>query len=106
MKNAMDLCFPLDGDTLIFIDFRSDRMRQIVEAFGIQKHFDFDPAVEPKNIVRYFMQFLSCLTHNVPVFHIISILSNIFPANIYLSKVNNGNTRKKLSLMLLLCHYC
>ena len=51
----IDLCFPLDGDTLIFIDFRSDRMRQIVEAFGIQKHFDFDPAFEPKNMVRYFM---------------------------------------------------
>jgi len=29
-----------DGDTMIFIDFRSDRMRQIVEAFGIQRHFD------------------------------------------------------------------
>ena len=57
MKNVVDLCFPLDGDTLIFIDFRSDRMRQIVEAFGIQKHFDFDPAVEPKNIVRSFMHF-------------------------------------------------
>ena len=55
----IDLCFPLDGDTLIFIDFRSDRMRQIVEAFGIQKHFDFDPAFEPKNIVRYFMQFIA-----------------------------------------------
>ena len=44
--------FFLDGDTLIFIDYRSDRMRQIVECFGIQKHFDFDPTVEPKNIVR------------------------------------------------------
>jgi len=29
-----------DGDTLIFIDFRADRMRQIVEAFGIERHFE------------------------------------------------------------------
>lgn len=29
-----------DGDTLIFIDFRADRMRQIVEAFAIERHFE------------------------------------------------------------------
>ena len=29
-----------DNDTLVFIDFRSDRMRQIVEAFGIQPQFE------------------------------------------------------------------
>ncbi|XP_071502083.1 2,3-bisphosphoglycerate-independent phosphoglycerate mutase-like [Diadema antillarum] len=37
-----------DGDTLIFIDFRADRMRQIVEAFAIQRNFD--TAVVPKDI--------------------------------------------------------
>ena len=37
-----------DGDTLLFFDFRSDRMRQIVEAFGIEQHFE--TAVVPKDI--------------------------------------------------------
>lgn len=37
-----------DNDTLIFIDYRADRMRQIVEAFGIQRHFD--TAVVPQNL--------------------------------------------------------
>ena len=37
-----------DGDTLFFIDFRSDRMRQITEAFGVQRHFE--TAVVPKDI--------------------------------------------------------
>ena len=39
----------LDGDTLIFIDFRADRMRQIVEAFGIKPQFETDKI--PKDIV-------------------------------------------------------
>ena len=38
-----------DGDTLIFIDFRADRMRQIVEAFGIKPQFETDKI--PKDIV-------------------------------------------------------
>ena len=38
-----------DGDTLVFIDFRADRMRQIVEAFGLQRHFETD--VIAKNLV-------------------------------------------------------
>ncbi|XP_071947559.1 2,3-bisphosphoglycerate-independent phosphoglycerate mutase-like isoform X2 [Antedon mediterranea] len=37
-----------DGDTLVFIDFRSDRMRQIVEAFAIQRHFE--TSVVPKDL--------------------------------------------------------
>ncbi|XP_070540000.1 2,3-bisphosphoglycerate-independent phosphoglycerate mutase-like [Ptychodera flava] len=37
-----------DGDTLIFIDFRADRMREIVESFGLKRHFDTD--VIPKDL--------------------------------------------------------
>ncbi|XP_028391357.1 2,3-bisphosphoglycerate-independent phosphoglycerate mutase-like [Dendronephthya gigantea] len=37
-----------DGDTLVFIDFRADRMRQIVEAFGIKPQFETDKI--PKDI--------------------------------------------------------
>eukprot|EP00116_Pleurobrachia_bachei_P002179 sb/3462441/ len=37
-----------DGDTLLFFDFRSDRMRQISEAFGIQQHFE--TAKVPENL--------------------------------------------------------
>ena len=31
-----------DSDTLVFFDFRADRMRQIVEALGIKPQFDTD----------------------------------------------------------------
>lgn len=33
-----------DKDTLVFIDYRSDRMREIVETMGIQRNFDSDIA--------------------------------------------------------------
>ena len=38
-----------DNDTLVFIDFRADRMRQIVEAIGINPQFDTDTI--PKDLV-------------------------------------------------------
>ena len=44
-----------DGDTLVFIDFRADRMRQIVEAFGLQRHFETD--VVAKNLVSKNIRF-------------------------------------------------
>lgn len=37
-----------DGDTLIFIDFRADRMREIVEALGLKPQFD--TSVIPKDL--------------------------------------------------------
>ncbi len=39
-----------DGDTLVFIDFRADRMRQIVEAVGIKPQFDV--ACTPNDLVQ------------------------------------------------------
>jgi len=36
------------NDTMIFINYRADRMRQINEAFGVQRHFDTD--VVPENL--------------------------------------------------------
>ena len=45
--------FTSDNDTLIFIDFRSDRMRQIVEAFGLKPQFD--TAVIPSGLKVYTM---------------------------------------------------
>ena len=33
-----------DNDTLVFIDFRADRMRQIVEAYGVKPQFETDLA--------------------------------------------------------------
>jgi len=42
-----------DGDTLIFINFRSDRMREIVEALGVERHFDAE--VVPKDIEIFCM---------------------------------------------------
>ncbi|XP_066021145.1 2,3-bisphosphoglycerate-independent phosphoglycerate mutase [Pocillopora verrucosa] len=77
-----------DGDVLCFIDFRSDRMRQINEAFGIKppfetnvipsnlhqitmtqykKEFPFPvmfPPFTPKNVLAEWLSF-----HNVPQFH-------------------------------------
>ena len=38
-----------DNDTLVFIDFRADRMRQIVEAFGVKTQFEIDTT--PKSLV-------------------------------------------------------
>ena len=40
----------------MFIDFRADRMRQIVEAFGIQRHFETDKI--PKDLVRPVMMMM------------------------------------------------
>lgn len=31
-----------DGDTLVFIDFRSDRMREICQTFGVKPLFETD----------------------------------------------------------------
>ena len=42
---------PADNDTLVFIDFRADRMRQIVEALGIKPQFETD--VIPKDLVSF-----------------------------------------------------
>lgn len=39
-----------DGDTLVFIDFRADRMRQIVEAFGLRRHFETETVANDLNI--------------------------------------------------------
>ena len=47
-----------DSDTLIFIDFRADRMRQIVEALGIKPQFDTDKI--PQDLVS-----IPPHTHNV-----------------------------------------
>ena len=41
-----------DGDSLIFFNFRSDRMREIVQAFGIEP-MPFQTDVVAKNLVRY-----------------------------------------------------
>ena len=40
-----------DKDTLLFIDYRSDRMRQIVETFGLKRNFDTD-LPHPEGLVR------------------------------------------------------
>jgi bisphosphoglycerate-independent phosphoglycerate mutase (AlkP superfamily) len=52
----------LDGDSLIFIDFRADRMRQIVEAFGIKPQFETDKI--PKDIVSDNWEFVPKPTWN------------------------------------------
>lgn len=39
-----------DGDTMMFIDFRADRMRQIVEAFGLQRQFETHKIVKDLHI--------------------------------------------------------
>jgi 2,3-bisphosphoglycerate-independent phosphoglycerate mutase len=39
------------GDTLVFFDFRSDRMREIVEAIGI---------APPFNVSKYVLHWFGC----------------------------------------------
>lgn len=43
-----------DGDTIVFFDFRSDRMREIVETFGINPNFETD--VQPRDL------YIACMT--------------------------------------------
>ena len=43
-----------DNDTLVFINYRSDRVRQITETFGIQLNFESDIKV-PQNLKLYTM---------------------------------------------------
>jgi len=48
----------LDDDTLVFFDFRSDRMREIVETMGYdKKHFETDTV--RKGLVRHFPAMVS-----------------------------------------------
>ena len=62
--------FLTDGDTLLFFDFRADRMRQIVEAFGIKPQFD--TTTVPKNLVSL----SHTHTHNnLPLSNLIIIVS-------------------------------
>ena len=46
----MPLSTSTDGDTLLFINFRADRVRQITEALGITRHFDTSRV--PQDLVR------------------------------------------------------
>lgn len=41
-----------DGDTLIFTDFRSDRMRQIFETFAIKPPFKHDKNITDLHVVQ------------------------------------------------------
>ena len=40
-----------DKDTMVFFDFRSDRMREITETFGIKQHVELD-IKHPEGLVR------------------------------------------------------
>lgn len=53
-------CSSQDNDTLVFIDFRADRMRQIVEALGIKPQFDTDTI--PKDLVSLVTSYTLSLT--------------------------------------------
>ena len=50
-----------DGDTLCYIDFRADRMREINEATGIKP--PFETAVIPQNLVSNSLKQLKVLLH-------------------------------------------
>ena len=41
-----------DNDTLVFINFRADRMREIVEVFGVRPKFDSDVVRANLNVVQ------------------------------------------------------
>jgi len=45
--------FYADDDTILFFNYRSDRMREIVEAFGFDEK-KFQPKKVPKNLVSFF----------------------------------------------------
>eukprot|EP00898_Chlorokybus_atmophyticus_P000861 jgi/Chlat1/1776/Chrsp134S02114 len=43
----------IDGDTLLFFDFRSDRMREIVETLGIKPPFETDKHPKDLGVVQF-----------------------------------------------------
>lgn len=47
----------LDGDTLIFFDYRADRMREITECMGMERYKDLKSDIKhPKDMVcRFFI---------------------------------------------------
>eukprot|EP00794_Sanderia_malayensis_P005172 gene5172-5824_t len=63
-----------DGDTLVFIDFRADRMRQIVEAIGITRHFETD--VVPKDLNIF------CMTQYKSEFPFDCLFPPVTPKNV------------------------
>ncbi|XP_041476787.1 2,3-bisphosphoglycerate-independent phosphoglycerate mutase-like [Lytechinus variegatus] len=63
-----------DGDTLMFIDFRADRMRQIVEAFAINRNFE--TSVVPQNIS------VTCMTEYKASFNLPVIFPPETPKNV------------------------
>lgn len=40
-----------DNDSIIFFDYRSDRMRQVAETFGIQRNFESEVS-HPHGLVK------------------------------------------------------
>jgi bisphosphoglycerate-independent phosphoglycerate mutase (AlkP superfamily) len=61
----MRICVHLDNDTLIFFDYRADRMREISETFGLERHFETE-VKHPSGLVSarvfYYQRFLNVST--------------------------------------------
>ena len=56
----------LENDTMVFFNYRSDRMREIVETFGVKRNFETDTF--PKNLVSSFNPLSENNIHNVSLF--------------------------------------
>lgn len=64
-----------EKDTLVFINYRADRMRQITETFGVQQYFD-PPENIPKNIELFSM------TQYKKEFPFVSLYPPVVPNNV------------------------
>jgi 2,3-bisphosphoglycerate-independent phosphoglycerate mutase len=71
-----------DNDTLVFIDYRADRMRQITETFGVEQHFDPLKNI-PKNIKLYTM------TQYKKEFPFACLYPPIIPKNVLAEVISN-----------------
>lgn len=72
-----------DNDTLLFINYRSDRVRQITETFGIQMNFQSDIKV-PQNIKLYTM------TQYKKEFPFTALYPPLVPKNVLAEAISNA----------------
>lgn len=72
-----------DNDTMVFINYRSDRVRQITETFGIKMNFETDVKA-PTNLKLYTM------TQYKKEFPFTVLYPQVVPKNVLAEAISNG----------------
>ena len=77
-----------DGDTLVFFNYRADRMREISTVFGQGVGEKFTPAKEPKNLIVYTM------TRYDEKFTFPNLYPPIIPVNVLAEVLSRNNVKQ------------